>query len=225
ERLAPQEARELVKGVEEIEQQQAKGVFFDNKAYVLLASGKVKDALAEHRRLIALHPKEALHHSEMAFSLVSVGLGEAARKEAEQATVLDPSSSFAWGMQGFVLTYDIIGRQYHKGFDRAGAIRAYEKAVSLDPKDAISHFYLGMLHEFNDEAQRYTRKAEFDAALKQYKALQELPDKPGNSDEALLYCQYFSGHFDEVLTKGATLKQKPEILGLRVAATAISKNV
>src|SRR5262249_21976947 len=33
------------------------------------------------------------------------------------------------------------------------------------------------------------------------------------------------GHFDEVLTKGATLKQKPEILGLRVAATAISKNV
>jgi transglutaminase-like putative cysteine protease len=178
ERLTPQEAKDVVKAVEELEKKPSKGAYFDNRAYVLLASGKVKEALAEDRRLIALHPKEALHRSELAFSLISVGLGEAARKEAAQAIALDPSSSFAWSSQGFVLEHDIIGREYHKGFDRAGAIKTYEKAVSIDPKDPISHFHLGVLHEYNDEGVRYAGGAEFDAALKEYRTLQDLPNKP-----------------------------------------------
>ncbi|HEX7961466.1 MAG TPA: DUF3857 domain-containing protein, partial [Terriglobales bacterium] len=224
-RLTPQEARDLVKAVEELEKLPAKGVFFDNKAYALLASGKVKEALAEYRRLIALHPKEALHHSELASALLSVGLGEAARKEAEKATSLEPSSWVAWATQGFVLEHDLIGRAYKKGYDRSAAIKAYEKSVSLNPKDPGSRFNLAVLHEFNDEGQRYASDAKFDEALKQYTALEELPDKQANSDEALLYCLYFSRHFDDVLTKGASLKQTPETLGLRVAATAISKDV
>jgi tetratricopeptide (TPR) repeat protein/transglutaminase-like putative cysteine protease len=223
-RLTPQEARDLVKGVQELEKRPAKGVFFDNKAYALLASGKVKEALAEYRRLIALHPKEALHHSEMASALVSLGLGEAARKEAEKATSLEPSSWAAWAAQGFVLEHDLIGRAYKKGFDRSAAIKAYERSLSLNPKDPSSRFNLAVLHEFNDQGQRYASDAEFDAALKEYKALEELPDKLANSDEALLYCFYFARRFDDVLTKGANLKQTPEILGLRVAATAMSKD-
>lgn len=221
--LSPQDASDLVKAVEDLEKQTAKGIFFDNRAYVLLASGKVKDALAEYRRLIALHPKEALHYSEMASALVSVGLGEAARTEAEQGVAVEPNSAMAWDMNGYVLEHDLIGRQYKKGFNRAGAIKAYEKAVSIDAKDTNAHFNLAVLHEFDDGGQRYTTSADFDAALREYKFLEELPNKPSNTDEAQLYCLYFAHHFDEVIAKGANLKSTPALLGLRVAATSIAK--
>ena len=223
-RLSPQEARDLVKAVEELEKQKAEGLFFDNKAYVLLASGKVREALAEYRGLIALHPKESLHHSELASALISVGLGEPARKEAEQATSLEPSSALAWASRGFVLEHDLIGRRHHKGFDRVGAIHAYEKAVSIDPKDARTHFSLAVLHEFDDEGLRYGSNAEFEAALKEYKAIAGLSAKPENSDEAEVFCLYYSGHFDEVLAKAAPLKRVRTLLSLRVAATAVTKN-
>src|SRR5262249_52104740 len=154
---------------------------------------------AEYRHLIALHPKESLHHSEMASALVSAGLGEAARKEAEQGVALEPTSARAWDTEGYVLEHDLIGRQYKKGFDRAGAIKAYEKAVSIDAKDANAHFNLAVLHEFDDGGLRYTTTTDFDAALREYKSLEGLPNKPSNADEAQLYCLYFAHHFDEVI--------------------------
>src|SRR5262245_36962497 len=55
-------------------------------------AGRVREALVEFRRLAALHPKEALHHEELAETLLKVGLTEAARAEAARAVALEPNN-------------------------------------------------------------------------------------------------------------------------------------
>ncbi|MBK9035120.1 MAG: DUF3857 domain-containing protein [Myxococcales bacterium] len=102
-------------------------------AATLASQGKVAEAVAEHRRLIALHPKEGLHHAQLAFTLVTTGMGDAARREARLATTIDPTDARGWVALGFALQCDRLGRVDRPGNDRAGAIAAYRKALALEP--------------------------------------------------------------------------------------------
>ena len=64
-------------------------VTFDQVAHSLIASGKIKDGLAEYQQLARQHPKEALHRIQLARALLSAGLAENARVVARQATSLE----------------------------------------------------------------------------------------------------------------------------------------
>jgi hypothetical protein len=55
----------------------------------------VREALQSYRELIALHPKEAVHHLQIAAVLLSAGLGEVARAEVQAAVKLEPTSALA----------------------------------------------------------------------------------------------------------------------------------
>ncbi|HEV2214209.1 MAG TPA: DUF3857 domain-containing protein, partial [Terracidiphilus sp.] len=70
-------------------------VGFEPEAQVLLREGKVREALASFRSLVALHPKEAVHHLQVAEVLLQAGMGEAARQDAELAVKLEPNSALA----------------------------------------------------------------------------------------------------------------------------------
>src|SRR5206468_3287157 len=108
---------------------------FDNKGHVALSAGKVKDALAIYSELVSAHPKEALHHTQIARAYLAAGLGDEARGEAESATKLDPTSARAFKTLGWVLQHDLVGRRLKKGFDLAGSVAAYRRARQLDPDD------------------------------------------------------------------------------------------
>src|SRR6185295_12800293 len=75
-----------------------------------LAQGRVPEALAEFRRLTALHPQEALHPTQLAMALLGAGLGEGARDAARQAVSVEPSSAVAYRRLGWVLLHYLVGR-------------------------------------------------------------------------------------------------------------------
>ena len=90
-------------------------VTFDQVAHSLIASGKIKEGLAEYQQLARQHPKEAFHHIQLARALLSAGLAENARAAARQATALEPNSAQAYSTLAWVLEHDLIGRRRKKG--------------------------------------------------------------------------------------------------------------
>ncbi len=100
----------------------------------LFEQGKIREALAEYERLVALHPKEALHHDQIADVYRRLGLGAAARRAARAGVDLEPKSADAHDMLAWQLGHDTLGRQYGSDADRKGAIAEYTKALALDPK-------------------------------------------------------------------------------------------
>ncbi|HSS02059.1 MAG TPA: DUF3857 domain-containing protein [Kofleriaceae bacterium] len=105
----------------------------EQTAGALVRAGQPREALAECRRLIAEHPREAAHHSQLAVALVAAGAGEAARRAAREAVALAPAQGDPHAVLGWVLSHDTLGRPYIHDWDRAGAIAAYRKALELQP--------------------------------------------------------------------------------------------
>jgi tetratricopeptide (TPR) repeat protein/transglutaminase-like putative cysteine protease len=133
----------------------------DRTAFALLDAGKPRDALAEGQRLIALHPAEALHHTQLALVLLRAGAGEAARREARKAVAMAPRDVDALVGLGWILSFDTVGRAYTYDWDRAGAIAALRQAHKLDPKhlgamltlaDALQHGPSGRIYDGADLA-------------------------------------------------------------------------
>jgi tetratricopeptide (TPR) repeat protein/transglutaminase-like putative cysteine protease len=132
-RLKPAELAALQTAVRELTAE-TRRITIEHTASALTEQGKHAEAIAEIKRLIALHPKEAVHHSELAHALMAVGLGEAARREARRAVALEPKNADAHVVLGWALRQDTVGREHGFDFDRKGAIEALRKARTLDPK-------------------------------------------------------------------------------------------
>lgn len=111
----------------------------------LAQAGKVREAIAEHRRLIALHPKEALHHDQLALLYLTLGQGDAARREARLATTVEPGAGDGWMVLGHILARDLTGRSAAPGADRRAAEAAYRKALALSPTHVGAHSELAEL--------------------------------------------------------------------------------
>ena len=130
-RYSTDEVLALRKAALELNKQNFLLLQFDQAGAKFLADGKVREALATDRKLIAAHPGEAMHHVQISAALLSVGLGEEAQKEARLATTLDPKLQIAYLQLAQTLENNSIGVQYGKGFDRKGALEAYRKAKQL----------------------------------------------------------------------------------------------
>src|SRR5262249_26323415 len=85
-RLSPAEMHTLRVELGKLRQRDMALVTFDQVGQAHLAAGRVRQAIAEFKRLAALHPNEALHHAQIARALLGGGMGEAARSEAQTAT-------------------------------------------------------------------------------------------------------------------------------------------
>jgi tetratricopeptide (TPR) repeat protein len=168
-RFSAAEGLALRDAVVELGKRKAMLIYFDQVGEALLASGKVKEALAEFDRLRRLHPKEAAHHLQTARALLAAGAGEAARVEARQAVAMEPASARAQVQLAEVLKHDLVGRSGQQGWDHAGAVAAYRKALELDPSDAETRINLAILLEYNRAAMRYTRGAQLEASVAEYK--------------------------------------------------------
>lgn len=100
----------------------------------LLADGQAAAAIAECQRLIALHPGEALHHSQLALTYLATGMGLAARRAATAGTKAEPGAADGWTILGHVLRHDETGRLNLPGADLVGAETALRKALALNPR-------------------------------------------------------------------------------------------
>ena len=196
-RLTPAEYDAVKKAVRTLRGEEPILVRFEQVGRALLAAGKVRESLAEFRRLSSLHPAEALHHIQTANALLEVGLRDAARREAERAVALEPKSPAAHRTLAYVLQHDAVGRLRHKGFDRNRALAEYRTAKALDPDDFLARGDLAILLEFDEEGQRYSRKADMAAAVEEYRAIRK-DLKRNDLDDNLMTCLFRSERWKEL---------------------------
>ena len=146
-------------------------IYFEPIGQTLVSQGKVREALQSYRELIALHPKEAVHHLQIAEILLTAGLGEAARAEAQAAVKLEPTSALAEKTLADILEYDVVGRKFRPGSDYVGAEAAFRAAEKLDPEDKTTVANLALLLEHNRWGVRYGPGAKLKDAITEYRKL------------------------------------------------------
>jgi len=187
-------------------------VSFEPQAAALLRDGKVKEALAGYRALVAAHPDDAVHHLQVANVLLEAGMGEAARNEARLAVKLDPNSALAERVLADILKHDLVGRNLRAGSDLTGAAEAYRAAIKLDPDDHTAQGDLAILLEYDSVGRRYSGQAHMKEAIAEYRELgQDKLTDLGISDN-LVYALFYGGEFAEAYKSGQALNPEPKAL-------------
>jgi len=195
-RFTPAQAEALRAGVKELRNREAILVTFEHTAQALLEAGKMRAALVELRRLIGLHPKEALHQEQLARAFLQAGLGESARVAARKAVEIEPTAE-AYNTLAWILQHDLIGRRFEAGYDRAGAIAAYRKARELNPEDAAPLGNMAIVMERDLFGMTYTQGSLLAEAIQAYQSAGDKLDDIGllkNLPIALFY----AGRFKEM---------------------------
>jgi tetratricopeptide (TPR) repeat protein len=192
-------------------------IYFDLTGSKLVQQGKVKEGVGELRKLAATHPNEGLHRAQLARAFLNAGLGDLAREQANEAVKLDPKSDVAEGTLGYVLLHDVFGRQFKKGWDRAGAIAAYRKAKELDPKNTVYRTNLALALEYNDAGERYAADADLKSAIAEYKELSKIEDVDlDDVNDRLVYTMAYAGEFKDLSAELHNLGRKPLYNAMRV---------
>jgi transglutaminase-like putative cysteine protease/tetratricopeptide (TPR) repeat protein len=220
-RYTPEEAMALRRAIYDRRTMEPVLLRFEEVGAAQMSAGKVKEALATYHALVTLHPREGLHHVQLAIALVNAGAGDAARSEAQLAAKLEPDSALVYRSLGEVLQYDSIGREFAPGFDRAGAIAAYKKSLEIEPDDAPTRFSLAVLNEFNDRGERYGEGADFDAAVVQYRdAKKRNPELNGDYDLNPLFDLFYAKHYQQALDAAHGLNASVSRNSVAIASAA-----
>lgn len=162
-RLSPAELAALRAALQPISDETVH-VVVAHRAWAASAKGKVRESIAECERLIALHPKEARHHSELATMYLNAGAGAAARREAAKAVQLEPKNPDPYVVQGWIHRHDSLGREYGFDFDHAGSIAALTKAKTYGPKHVGALVELARLLERDPQGRIVATSKEWAAA-------------------------------------------------------------
>ncbi len=184
--VTTQEALAMRQAVAEASRRETILIGFDQTGAKLLSDGKIKEALVADQAAIAANPNSALAHVRLARALLAVGVGDMARTEAARAVELEPKSAAALLTQGWVLEHDLLGERFGLGYDRAGAIAAFKKAVPLNSEDFDPRLDLAILYEFTNQGGRYVGSPNLADALALYRNLIETELKK-NSNQVPQY--------------------------------------
>ncbi|HLO65785.1 MAG TPA: DUF3857 domain-containing protein [Holophaga sp.] len=197
---------------------------FDQEGEALLKAGKTREGLAALRRLAEARPGSAIVLAHQAQALLAVGLGEAARAKAKQAANLDPNLWIAQETLGWVLQFDLVGRRFKPGWDREGAIAAYERAWALDKAEWAWRGDYAYLLEHDADGGRYTPKSSLARAIEVYRFIRD-EIKSDAKDEWLLGALGEAGRHKEALELARKLKASAFRNGWLAAALVHTQGV
>jgi len=218
-RLTPAEFEEMRKAVHDVTESKALIIGFDQIGQTKLNAGDVAGALAEFRRVAALHPKEARHHADVARALLAGGMGDAARDEIHRAIAIEPAYAGGHQTLGVILEYDLLGRPMRKGFDLPGAIAALRKAKELDPKDIDVRAQLAKILEYGDDGILFGRRNKVVEAIDEYKGIaNDLKDT--RLDGELMLALAHAGRYAELREFAKTTKNTEQRDLARIIAAA-----
>jgi len=173
-RLSPEEFEALREKTVSLAEGEPILLYFDQVGAAALNQGKVSEALAEFRRLAAAYPDRALYPLQISRALLEGGLQESAKAEAERAAAMSPKLAAAQQNLGWVLQHDPLGRlRGAGGFDLAGSVAAYKKAVALDPDNDVAKADLAILLDFNAKGEQFGKGADLEAAGALYRELHD----------------------------------------------------
>jgi len=143
---------------------------FDHIGIKLLSEGDYRGSIDYMKALSDKEPENEIHLIRLADALLKAGLGFDARKAAERAVALNEESAKAYSKLAWVLQHDELGRRLRPGYDRAGAIAAYRKALELDTEEWSNYANLAILLEYNENGLRYS-SADLREAVETYKLI------------------------------------------------------
>ena len=206
------EANELRDKIVELEQGQPLMFYFEPKGQALVNEGKIREGLHSYRELIALNPKEAIHHLRLAKALLEAGLAEAARDEARTAVKLEPNSALAEKTLAEILEYDLVGRKFRPGSDYPGAEAAFREAVRLDPEDKATVGNLSILLEYNRWGLRYGPGAKLKDAVAEYRKLTIEQQAELGIQNNIAFALFYAGDFKEAKKAAESLSSPPAAL-------------
>ncbi|HSA92136.1 MAG TPA: DUF3857 domain-containing protein [Terriglobales bacterium] len=221
-RYTPQEAEALRAAIKELNKAQVPSVLYEQIGWTHLEAGRVREALEEFRTLMALHPKEALHHMQQARALLVAGLGDGAREEARRAISIEPKSARAQETLAWILLHDLVGRRFRKGFDFEGSLAAYRKARELDPSVTSFTADLAILLEHGASGERYADKAKVQEAIREYLSLGDKLEESGMTDN-LLVALLWAERFHQLEVRAAALPATANRQGLQIVAAAAQR--
>lgn len=217
-RLTPAELAALQTAVSELREDSVH-LKIEHTAFKLSYAGKPREAIAECERLIAMHPKEAIHHGQLSEVLLRAGAGEAARWEARKAVALGPADADALAVLGWVLTFDTLGRPYTYDWDRAGAITVLQQAHKLAPKHVGAAEALAQVLQHGSSGRVFEGDADLAGAAEAWRAVLAL-SKTDENALALANVLMWSGQFAEAEKVARTAQQTDERDKWIVAAVA-----
>jgi tetratricopeptide (TPR) repeat protein len=119
--------------------QEPRRIGFEHHASRLIDGGKVSEALKGLEDAVKSEPDpDGLRRRQLAEALLIVNQVDPAQRLLRALVKELPREPSAWVKLGNALKYDTAGRLYGPGWDRAGSIRAFDKALELDEalKDA-----------------------------------------------------------------------------------------
>jgi transglutaminase-like putative cysteine protease len=215
-RFTPAEAAEMRAKIAGIREEEAVLIYFEPVSQALLSQGKIREASRSINDLIAQHPKEAVHHLRRAKVLLAAGMGQAAREEGRLGVKLEPSSALAQKTLAEILTFDLVGRQYGRGSDYAGAQAAYREAKKLDAGDKYITENLALLLEHNNEGERYGGGAPLKEATAEYRSLSAEDLNSSGLKNNPAFTLFYAGEFAEAKKYAESVN--PQLTGVIVAA-------
>jgi transglutaminase-like putative cysteine protease/tetratricopeptide (TPR) repeat protein len=221
-RLSAADASALLGRAREVVGGQGPRLRLERTAAALLAAGQVVEGLAELRRLAAAHPRDAAHRLHLAVALLQLGFGETAAATAREGIALEPRRAWGHRVLGYVLEHDAVGRLHGPGFDRDGALAAYQRARQLDATHLGGRAALADLLATDDDGVRHGPGADLAAAIEEYRSIREQLQEKGQ-DAALLAAYVSAGRFPEALALARESPAGPERNALLVAAVAASE--
>ena len=201
-RYSPAETDALLKALRELQSAETQLITFDQVGVALRAEGDFKGALHANDALIAANPRKAVHRLRAATALLEAGLGARAQREAQAATRLEPKSALAWKTLGWMLQHDAVGRRFGEGFDRDGALAAYQKARALEPENTDIAADLAVLLEHDASGVRYAPGSNLEAAISTYRLRRELLSEDDAEDDKytrnLSYALFYARRYPEL---------------------------
>ncbi|MBV8519125.1 MAG: DUF3857 domain-containing protein [Acidobacteria bacterium] len=223
-RLTPAEFEETRKAIVAASKSDAVILGFDSLGWTKLTNGDIGGALAEFRKLAALHPKEARHHVQIARAYFGGGMGEVARDELKRAIALEPNYAPAHRFMGVVLQHDLLAREFRKGFDLAGALAEYKKAKELAPKEVEIRGEYAKLLTRGEDGVAFGRNAKLAEAIDEYKSIvTDLKDERYEGE--LLLTMAHAGRFDDMKTRARDVKDADQKMMALVVAAAATEGV
>lgn len=197
---------------------------FDLTAEAHLAAGRIKESIQAYRDFAAGRPGKAAPLSKMAMATLKGGMGELAREQARKACKLEPESAYAQRTLGYILLHDLVGRQFRKGWDRAGAIKAGRDAKRLDPTDKLARRNLAIVFEYNLAGERYGAGCQLDLAIEEYQILRK-DLKADDVDVNLMVCLARASRFKELEELAKSLSPSSTRSAWLIAAIALTRGV
>ena len=206
------EAKDLRNKVAELSEGDAILINFEPRASALLQQGKLRESFATYRSLIAQHPKEALHHLQIARAFLNAGMGDAARQEARAAVALEPKAALAEKTLAEILEYDLVGRKFRSGSDYTGAANAFREAMKLDPDDKTTAGDLAILLEYDEDGERYGAGAKLQDAVAEYKRLGQEKLTSMGLQSNLSFALFYAGQFADARSSAENISPQPKAL-------------